>query len=109
MMADNKITALTEDTAPLTTDLVMTVDDPAGTPINKKVTIANVTRFKIDKAISATDKLLGRATAGAGDVEEIACTAAGRALIDDANAAAQLVTIGAAPSALVDALILGVF
>ena len=35
-------------------------------------------------------------TAGAGDVEEIACTAAGRALIDDANAAAQLVTLGAA-------------
>jgi hypothetical protein len=36
-------------------------------------------------------------------------SAAGAALIDDANAAAQLVTLGAAPSALVDALILGVF
>lgn len=46
--------------------------------------------------VSATDKLLGRSTAGAGDVEEITCTAAGRALIDDANAAAQLVTLGAA-------------
>jgi hypothetical protein len=44
--------------------------------------------------VSATDKLLGRVTAGAGDVEEIACTAAGRALIDDANAAAQLATLG---------------
>ena len=43
--------------------------------------------------ISATDKLLGRATAGAGDVEEIACTAAGRALIDDADTAAQRVTL----------------
>lgn len=30
--------------------------------------------------VSATDKLLGRATSGAGDVEEIACTAA--ALVD---------------------------
>jgi len=46
--------------------------------------------------ISATDKLLGRSTAGSGDVEEIACTAAGRALIDDSDAAAQLVTLGAA-------------
>jgi len=44
--------------------------------------------------VSATDKILGRSTAGAGDVEEIACTAAGRALLDDANAAAQRVTLG---------------
>jgi hypothetical protein len=49
--------------------------------------------------VSATDKLLGRSTAGAGDVEEIACTAAGRAILDDANAAAQLVTLGALPLA----------
>ncbi len=44
--------------------------------------------------VSATDKVLGRSTAGAGDVEEIACTAAGRALIDDADAAAQRTTLG---------------
>lgn len=44
--------------------------------------------------VSATDKVLGRSTAGAGDVEEIACTAAGRALIDDASAAAQRTTLG---------------
>src|SRR5574341_2134873 len=44
--------------------------------------------------VSATDKLLGRSTAGAGDVEEIACTAAGRALLDDADAAAQRTTLG---------------
>ena len=44
--------------------------------------------------VSATDRLLGRATAGAGDVEEITCTAAGRALIDDADAAAQRTTLG---------------
>jgi hypothetical protein len=44
--------------------------------------------------VSATDKLLGRATAGAGAVEEIALTAAGRALIDDADAAAQRTTLG---------------
>jgi hypothetical protein len=41
----------------------------------------------------ATDTLLGRATAGTGAVEEITCTAAGRALLDDANAAAQRTTL----------------
>jgi len=44
--------------------------------------------------VSATDKVLGRATAGAGDVEEIAMTAAGRALVDDADAATQRATLG---------------
>lgn len=44
--------------------------------------------------ISATDKVLGRVTAGAGSPEEIACTAAGRALIDDATAADQRTTLG---------------
>lgn len=53
----------------------------------------------INADVSATDKVLGRATAGAGPVEEIPCTAAGRALIDDANAAAQLTTLGALPIA----------
>ena len=44
--------------------------------------------------VSATDKLLGRSTAGAGVVEEIACTAAGRALLDDVDASAQRTTLG---------------
>lgn len=58
-------------------------------------TIANnaVTYAKIQN-ISATDRLLGRQTSGAGVVEEITCTAAGRALIDDADAAAQRTTLG---------------
>lgn len=44
--------------------------------------------------VSATDKVLGRSTAGAGDAEEIACTAAGRALLDDATAGDQRTTLG---------------
>lgn len=53
----------------------------------------SVTYAKIQN-VSATDKVLGRSTAGAGDVEEITCTAAGRALIDDADATAQRTTLG---------------
>ncbi len=45
-------------------------------------------------AVSAADKVLGRSTSGAGAAEEIACTAAGRALIDDADASAQRTTLG---------------
>ena len=44
--------------------------------------------------VSATDKLLGRASSGAGAVEEITCTVAGRALIDDADARRQCATLG---------------
>lgn len=44
--------------------------------------------------VSATDRLLGRSSSGAGDVEEITCTAAGRSLLDDADAAAQRTTLG---------------
>lgn len=54
---------------------------------------AGVTYAKIQN-VSATDKLLGRSTAGAGVVEEIACTAAGRALIDDTDNTAQRATLG---------------
>lgn len=59
---------------------------------------AGVVTYAKMQDVSATDKILGRSTAGSGDVEEIACTAAGRALLDDANAAAQLTTLGAAAS-----------
>jgi len=52
-----------------------------------------VTYAKIQN-VSATDRLLGRSTAGAGVVEEITCTAFGRSLIDDADAAAARTTLG---------------
>lgn len=44
--------------------------------------------------VSVTDRVLGRYSSGGGAVEEIACTAAGRALIDDADAATQRATLG---------------
>jgi hypothetical protein len=42
----------------------------------------------------ATNTLLGRSTAGSGDVESISCTAAGRAVIGAADAAAQRTALG---------------
>lgn len=166
-MANKKITELTAATALSADDLLLLVDDPAGTPTSKKITFANaeaslgkvgkvtvtqpasgstitiadgktltanldatvsgtntgdqtitltgdvtgtgtgtfaatitsaaVTYAKIQN-VSATDKILGRSSAGAGVIQEIDCTAAGRALIDDANAAAQVTTLGLAQS-----------
>jgi len=55
---------------------------------------ANAVTYGKLQQVSATDRLLGRSTAGAGNVEEIACTAAGRALLDDASAADQRATLG---------------
>lgn len=37
-----KVTELPADTAPTSDDLVMTVNDPAGTPVSKKATLANL-------------------------------------------------------------------
>lgn len=82
------------DGTPLLQRAALTGDVTASAGSNT-TTIANdaVTYAKMQN-VSATDKLLGRSTAGAGDVEEITCTAAGRALLDDANAAAQVTTLG---------------
>lgn len=71
-------TIITVDNSTITTDKL--VDD-------------NVTYAKIQN-VSATDRLLGRSTAGAGNIEEITCTSAGRALLDDADASAQRTTLG---------------
>lgn len=40
-MPDLKITQLGEDTSPTLDDLLTTVNNPGGTPVNKKVTISN--------------------------------------------------------------------
>ena len=58
-----------------------------------------VTYAKIQN-VSATDKILGRSSSGSGPTEEITCTAAGRALLDDANAAAQRTTLGLGTAAI---------
>ena len=49
---------------------------------------------KKDNTVSGPDVVLGRTTLGAGAIEEIPCTPAGRALLDDATASDQRTTLG---------------
>ena len=60
-MADQKITDLTEDTAPAATDLLVTVDNPGGSPVNKKVTVANLGEA-INPMTTAGDVIYGGAS-----------------------------------------------
>jgi len=60
-MADKKITALTENTAPASTDLAHIIDDVSGTPTNQKVTLANLFN-KIPTFIATASSAAGSAT-----------------------------------------------
>jgi hypothetical protein len=66
----------------------------SGVIVNADVNASAAIAFSKLANVSTTDRLLGRSTAGAGAIEEIVCTAAGRALIDDADAATQRTTLG---------------
>lgn len=68
-------------------------DVNSGTFPTARIADDAITYAKIQN-VSATDKILGRSTAGAGVTEEIDCTSAGRALLDDADASAQRTTLG---------------
>ncbi len=63
------------DMPAFTGDVTTSAGAVATTVANDAITYAKM------QNVSATDKVLGRSTAGAGDPEEIACTAFGRALI----------------------------
>jgi len=73
------------------------------TPTDGSVTTAKIANDAVTYAklqnVSATDRLLGRSSAGAGDVEEIPCSAFGRSLIDDVDAAAARTTLSVQPTA----------
>ena len=87
-IADDAVTA-----AKLGPEAVDSTALGAGAVTNAKIASAAVTYDKIQN-VSATDRLLGRSSAGAGSIEEIPLTSAGRALLDDADAAAQRATLG---------------
>lgn len=54
-MADAKITALTENTSPVSTDIIPIVDDPGGTPVTQKTTLANLPKGFADGWIPVSD------------------------------------------------------
>ncbi|HTK86996.1 MAG TPA: hypothetical protein VL329_04655 [Nitrospiraceae bacterium] len=74
----------------LTGDVTASAGSASTTIANDAVTYAKM------QNVSATDKVLGRSTSGAGDVEEITCTSFARSILDDTTAAAVRATIGAA-------------
>lgn len=88
-----KLDALAVTSGKIAADAVTTAKILDANVTTAKIAASNVTYAKIQD-VSATDMLLGRSTAGSGVVEEIACTAAGRALLDDASASAQRTTLG---------------
>ncbi len=53
-MADTKVTALTENTTPLTTDIIPMVDDPAGTPLSQKIKLSNVIALAVSDTAYAS-------------------------------------------------------
>ena len=81
-MADQKISEFTELTSLAGEDLLNVVDDPRGTPVNKKITTANAllnlpTKLKVNAAfeantnqirISTTSTPANNATATAGNI-----------------------------------------
>lgn len=79
-MADQKLDQLTEDTSPLTTDLVYVEHDPAGTPADRKVQIGNLPFQPLDSDLTA--------------IAALSTTAYGRALLALADATALRTAAG---------------
>ena len=94
----------------LATFLAISHDD-TGALKSAAVTLASIANDVITYAkiqnVSATDKVLGRATAGSGDIEEIACTAAARSILDDATVADIRTTLGLGAVALLASIATG--
>lgn len=82
-------------------DLTGTYPNPqiaAGAIVTADLANSAVTYAKIQN-VSATDRLLGRSSAGAGVIEEVTCTSFARSILDDASAADVRATIAVQPTA----------
>jgi hypothetical protein len=56
-MADQKVTALTENTTPLSTDMLYIVDDPPGTPASQKIQVGKVNGLLASGTVAAAATL----------------------------------------------------
>lgn len=61
-MANSKISDLTADTSPSSSDLVETVKDPGGTPLSRKATLLNVLKGAVLGLLTSDGDLLTRAS-----------------------------------------------
>ena len=96
--ADSTITALPSNATPTGDDLLVTVDDPAGTPVTKKAAI-NTLATAIDAGLGSIAGLTTSAdqtiyTTALDTYTTTALTAFGRSLIDDIDAATGRGTLG---------------
>jgi len=101
-----KIAAASVTSAKLATGSV-TADAIAANAVDTTDIADDAVTYAKVQNVSATDRILGRSTAGAGNVEEITCTAAGRALLDDADATTQRTTLGLGTLATQDGSVSG--
>lgn len=86
--------AITADTALFSDEAKVARNVAPGCISNSSIAAdAAITLSKL-APLSATDRLLGRSSAGGGAIEEIPCSAAGRALLTDTDAKAQRSTLG---------------
>lgn len=68
-MADKKVTQLTALTAPANTDILLIIDDPAGSPISKKITLEDLFGASAQTTFATIDlKATGNATLGANNI-----------------------------------------
>ncbi len=79
--ADVKMTDLTEDTTPSSTDILWMTKDPGGTPLDRKVTRASLLGVNLEAILGLTfaDKCIIVLT-GAGTVDKVCGTAANQLL-----------------------------
>ena len=82
-MADAKITALTEETAPISSDIAAMVDDPGGSATTKKVTFDNIAKSSCLGGLMVRMDITGLTGGTATDLDSIATTAltAGTAVV----------------------------
>jgi hypothetical protein len=95
MLVNDSVTAAKlADSVSVDGDRAVTTNHIRDTAITTaKIANDAVTYAKIQN-VSDTDKVLGRSSAGGGDIEEIICTLAGRSLLDDASSSEQRNTLG---------------